>query len=73
LIRYFVAQRHNSDPKNTTAMTVPDPPMSYKLYYWRRAMGMSYEQMEITPADIIFQDLEYINLEKQYKPKEGTA
>jgi len=54
-------------------MKVPNPPMSYKLHVWRRKMGMSFEQMEVTPAEIIFQDLEFINLENQYiKTTEGA-
>lgn len=47
--------------------------MQYQLFYWRKQMNASYEDMMNTPLTLIMQDIEIISLENQYGQKEGVA
>lgn len=50
--------------------SLPEPPMSYRLFQWREHMHVSYEDMLKTPASVIMDDINMINLENQFKPTE---
>ena len=45
---------------------LPEPPLKYKLYIWRKKMGISYNEMLKTPAHVIIDDITMISLENQY-------
>lgn len=40
--------------------------MRYKIYKWRRIMGVSYADMRKTPAHVIIDDLDMIGLENKF-------
>jgi hypothetical protein len=44
-------------------------PHEFRLFRWRRAMGVSWQEMMLTPCNVIDEDLFYMDQEEFYKPR----
>lgn len=45
-------------------------PLRFIMHQWRRMMRASYQEMLDTPIDVIFADLEYIEIERAFTPND---